>query len=478
MISDGFGPASETFARQYHTWKENLIHKSVFPLDKIIVGQSRTLSSSSLITDSAAGATAFSCALKTYNGAIGVYPDKKPCGTVLESAKIHRKMKTGLVVKSRITHATPAAFSAHINWRDWENDIAVHQVGYTPLGRTVDLMFGGGLCEFLSNTTEGSCRLDNRDLITEAKNDFDWDLITTKGEFNALDEKNVKLPLMGLFAPHHIAYAIDNDPSLQPSLVEMTEKALSILKESTKDSSEGFFLMIEGSRIDMAAHNNDAAAHFLEILEYQKTIEKVMKFVDENPGTILISTSDHETGGLTVGRQVTNSYPEYEWKPEVIAGAKNSTEILSWEWAKAIKEGRDTKEFLVETLIKKGLGVEDVTDEELDRLLAWKSNGQDIGFFASALSDLVSKRAQIGWTTMGHTAVDVNLYAYGYQSELLRGNHENTDIGDFIVDYLNLDLNDITKRLNSDQLFQKNLKGANEELRYKKSNHELRVKYN
>lgn len=71
MVSDGFGPASETFARQYYSWKEGLPVKSVFPLDKIMVGQSRTQSSSSLITDSAAGATAFACALKSYNGAIG-----------------------------------------------------------------------------------------------------------------------------------------------------------------------------------------------------------------------------------------------------------------------------------------------------------------------------------------------------------------------------------------------------------------------
>ncbi|KAI9486121.1 MAG: alkaline-phosphatase-like protein [Benjaminiella poitrasii] len=478
MISDGFGPASETFARQYYTWKEGLDHKNVFPLDRIIVGQSRTLSSSSLITDSAAGATAFSCALKTYNGAIGIYPDKTPCGTVLESAKIHRNMKTGLVVKSRITHATPAAFSAHINWRDWENDIAVHQVGYTPLGRTVDLMFGGGLCEFLSNTTEGSCRLDDRDLVSEAKRDFDWDLITTKKEFEALDEKNPNLPLMGLFASQHMAFAIDNDPLLQPSLPEMTEKALSILKESTKDSSEGFFLMIEGSRIDMAAHNNDAPTHFLEIFEYQKTIEKVMQFVDENPGTILISTSDHETGGLTVGRQVTTTYPEYEWEPKVIEKAKNSTEVLSWEWAKAIAEGRDTKEFLVETIVKKSLGVYDISEEELNRLWSWKSSGQEIEFFATALSDLISKRAQIGWTTMGHTAVDVNLYAYGYQSELLRGNHENTDIGEFIVDYLGLNLNDVTKDLNSDKKFKESLRGADEDFTAKRSNHQLRVQYN
>jgi alkaline phosphatase len=131
-----------------------------------------------------------------------VGPDKMPCGTVLESAKIHRNMKTGLVVKSRITHATPAAFSAHISWRDAENDIAEHQLGYTPLGRTVDLMLGGGLCEFLSNTTEGSCRMDNRDLLEEGKEDFGWNTIRSRQEFDQLDETRVELPLMGLFAPH------------------------------------------------------------------------------------------------------------------------------------------------------------------------------------------------------------------------------------------------------------------------------------
>ncbi|KAL9537706.1 hypothetical protein MBANPS3_011538 [Mucor bainieri] len=254
MISDGFGPASETFARQYYSWKDDLPMKSVLPLDKILVGTSRTQSSSSLITDSAAGATAFSCALKTYNGAIGVNPDEVPCGTVLESAKIHRNMKTGLVVKSRVTHATPAAFSAHIAWRDWENQIAEHQVGYTPLGRTVDLMFGGGLCEFLSNTTEKSCRLDGRDLFQDAKRDFGWDWIKSRQEFDQLNPKDTQLPLMGLFAPHHMDFAIDNDPSVQPTLPEMTTKALDILKASTKDAKEGFFLMIEASRIDMAGH--------------------------------------------------------------------------------------------------------------------------------------------------------------------------------------------------------------------------------
>ncbi|KAI7894269.1 alkaline-phosphatase-like protein [Mucor mucedo] len=444
MVSDGFGPASETFARQYYSWKEDLPVKAVFPLDKIMVGQSRTQSSSSLITDSAAGATAFACALKSYNGAIGVDPQKVPCGTVLESAKLHRHMKTGLVVKSRITHATPASFSAHVNWRDWENTIAEQQVGYTTLGRTVDLMFGGGLCHFLSNATEGSCRTDELDLLTKAKEDFGWQVKSSREAFDDLDE-HAKLPLLGLFANDHMDYAIDNDPSIQPSLPEMTQKALAILKKSSK--KHGFFLMVEGSRIDMAGHNNDPAAHFHEIWEYQETVKAVLKFAAENPGTVVISTSDHETGGLTVGRQTTDTYPEYEWNPQVLDQVRNSSEVLGFMWAKAVREKTDTKEYLLYTIIEQGLGIKDTTEEELAHLWAWKSSGTGVEFFIVILSDLVSKRAQIGWTTMGHTAVDVNLYAYGHQTETLRGNHENTEIGDFIVDYLGLNLEDITKRL-------------------------------
>lgn len=219
MISDGFGPASETFARQYYQWLEHKDYKDMLPLDEIHVGQSRTQSSSSLVTDSAAGATAFSCAKKSYNGAIGglllfccsswhvysrrivVDPHESPCGTVLESAKLHKNMLTGLVVTSRITHATPAAFSAHVLDRDNENLIAVQQIGNNPLGRTVDLMFGGGACEFTKNSSANSCRFDDRDLFTEAKEKFGWNVILNKPEYEALQAKDVELPLMALFAP-------------------------------------------------------------------------------------------------------------------------------------------------------------------------------------------------------------------------------------------------------------------------------------
>lgn len=121
----------------------------------------------------------------------------------MESAKIHKDMLTGLVVTSRITHATPAAFSSHVQWRESENEIAEQQIGHNPLGRTVDIMFGGGVCEFLSNTTQNSCRLDGRDLFVEAQEQFGWQVIygeNSRQKFDAID-LDVQLPIMALFSP-------------------------------------------------------------------------------------------------------------------------------------------------------------------------------------------------------------------------------------------------------------------------------------
>lgn len=110
-----------------------------------------------------------------------------------------------------------------------------------------------------------------------------------------------------------MSYEIDRNPEQQPALQEMVSKALDILKVKSQEQDTGFFLMIEGSRIDMAAHNNDPAAHVHDILAYQDTVALVKKFVEENPNTVVISTSDHETGGFTIGRQIGDDYPQYKW---------------------------------------------------------------------------------------------------------------------------------------------------------------------
>ncbi|KAG0261903.1 hypothetical protein BGZ95_004141 [Linnemannia exigua] len=462
MVSDGFGPASQTYGRSYWQYLNNQTEGVKTSLDEILIGASRTRSSDSLVTDSAAGATAFSCAMKSYNAAIGVDPNGDPCGTVLESAK-QNGMLTGLVVTSRVTHATPAAFSAHVVHRDMEADIAVQQIGDYPLGRQVDLMLGGGRCFFLPNTTEGSCRLDDRDLIKESKG-YGWsNVVFNQAEFKELLEKNdhtLPLPTMGLFHPSHMNFNIDRDRDLEPALNEMATVALRTLKKRSVNG-EGFFLMIEGSRIDMGAHNNDPVAHVHEILEYHKTIQVVRDFVANNPDTIMISTSDHETGGFTLGLQPDpNTYPDYLWRPEVIERAKASTEILTRDLILFHTSNKDiqgqgsrrrqTHDFVQKEILEKGLGITDASEDEIEYLSNAEAIPNDILRF---LGHAISRRANLGWTTMGHTGVDVNLYAASSVQngnrilDRLRGNHENTEIGDYMSWYLQLDLPSITDKL-------------------------------
>ncbi|CAO3648556.1 unnamed protein product [Mucor hiemalis] len=444
MVSDGLGPASVSFARTYYQYTNKKPYDYQTPLDTIHVGQSRTRSSSTLVTDSAAGATAFSCNMKTYNGAVGVSPKKMPCGTVLESAKHTQGMLTGLVATSRITHATPASFSSHVVDRNNENKIAVQQIGDNPLGRSVDLMFGGGYCHYLPKSAKDGCRNDERNLFDEGQKKHNWTtmIYNNRDTFDAMPIHSSVLPMISLFSYDHMAYEIDRDSTKEPSLTDMSKKALDILYKATEDTEKGFFLLIEGSRIDMAAHSNDPATHVHEILEYQNCIEMVKEYVDKHPDTIMISTSDHETGGLSLARQVTDSYPEYLWYPDVLTKVKSSTVNI----AKIIKSTKEvTRKFIVNDILKDKLGLTDATEEEIKHLMGSNISEKLLDQY---LAKMISIRAQLGWATHGHSGVDVNLYAYGSGSEYLIGSHENTQIGEFITKALDLDLSEITRRLN------------------------------
>lgn len=446
------GPASLSLARSFRQFTQNLTIDDILTLDHHLIGSSRTLSSSSLITDSAAGATAFSCALKSYNGAIGVNPEKEPCGTVLEAAKLQGYL-TGLVVTTRITDATPAAFSSHVDYRFQEDLIAQQQLGDYPLGRMVDLMIGGGRTHFYSGEdvlygSRGS-RADGRNLIKEAVADG-WNYVGNREQFDSLDNGyNVSLPLLALLADYDIPYDLDRNSTEYPSLEEEAMTAINALSEATKDSDKGFFLLIEGSRIDHAGHQNDPAAQAREVLAFDRAFNAVLKFAQESDvDTIMISTSDHETGGLVTARQVTKAYPDYVWFPEILNNAKHSGDYLTKKMLEY--QGDDKATFIEEVIFEKGLGIKDYTKEDTQELLKLTSSSEII----AKLNDMVSFKAQIGWSTHGHSAVDVNIYAYANKqkswSEILKklqGNHENIEIGQFMADFLELDLEDVSQKI-------------------------------
>lgn len=224
----------------------------------------------------------------------------------------------------------------------------------------------------------------------------------------------------------------------------MAQTALTALEEATRDTDQGFFLMIEGSRIDHAGHANDPAAQVHEVMEYDRAFEHVLEYLDNSSTEgVLIATSDHETGGLAVARQLNPppSYPHYAWLPEVLGNASSSAEHVYHRLARHVAAGDDNLEsFIREELVRKGLGITDATDAEIQNLLDNPQLGSPI------FADMISRRAQIGWSTHGHTAVDVNIYG-SRGSHALRGNHENIEVGKFLRDYLNVDVQAITDEL-------------------------------
>ncbi|KAI9726117.1 MAG: vacuolar alkaline phosphatase [Cirrosporium novae-zelandiae] len=461
MVSDGMGPTSLTMTRSYMQFTEGLPIDDILVLDQHIIGTSRTRSSNSLVTDSAAGATAFSCGLKSYNGAISVLPNHDPCGTVMEAAKKAGYM-TGLVVTTRVTDATPACFASHVNLRQYEDQIASQEIGEHPLGHVVDLIMGGGRCHFLSNTTAGSCRADEKDIISLAKQKG-YSYVDDRKGFDGLKLGSaVELPLLALFADGDIPYEIDrrNENNFYPSLDEMARTALNALSEATRNSDKGFFIMIEGSRIDHAGHGNDPAAQVHEVLAYDKAFASVLKFLeDEETEGVLVGTSDHETGGLAAARQLHAAYPDYLWHPAVLANASHSAERSSHILHAYVDDNpsiskSDLSSYITSTFLPDNLGIFDASSSEVSDLVntALGSDDDDAEHpilpASYTLADMISRRAQIGWSTHGHSGVDVNIYASDpNHAPQLIGNHENTEVGEFIAKYLDLDLGPISKEL-------------------------------
>ncbi|KAK9474637.1 alkaline-phosphatase-like protein [Dipodascopsis tothii] len=440
ILPDGYGPASETMARDYYNHVHN--ETTILPVDEMAVGLVRTKASDTLVTDSAASATAYSCGIKTYNGAIGVDDEVRPCGTVLEAAKL-AGYTTGMVVTSRITHASPAGFAAHVHHRDHEAAIAEQLVGYShPLGPVVDLMMGGGRCYFLPQSEPKSCRSDDLDLLTYAHNEG-FTIGTTREDFDELQCGAVgQLPYMFLPSMGHLDFEADRRADREPSLSEMAKTAIAWLERESAGNDRGFFLFIEASRIDHAAHMHDPVGHVHDIFEYNKVMLEVREYVESRDDTTLVSAADHECGGLTLG------VPDYAWHPHALASSSHSAAYYGSLWDEYVAQGRsddDKRRLLVERIFRE-YGIKSPTEEEILTTIAATS-------LTIALGELLSARAGIHWSTLGHTAVDITLFAAGVNHHKLYGSWENIQLGQWMAAQLCVDTEDATVRLNSNATF-------------------------
>ncbi|MEM6345587.1 MAG: alkaline phosphatase [Bacteroidota bacterium] len=274
MIGDGMGISQITAGLFSNRNKLNLERCET-------VGLIKTYSSDNLVTDSAAGATAFATGKKTYNGAIGVGPLKRPLPTILELAE-QDGMATGLVATSEITHATPASFIAHQPSRIQHQDIAVDF-----LQTEVDLFIGGGRNYFKERT-------DNRDLTYELKG----------LQYRVLD-LNTPFDQIKLEDYENLAYfTADDAPTRKLKGRDYLPAAGDYAARTLRQRSEenGFFLMIEGSQIDWGGHANNADYIISEVLDFDETVGKILDFAQRDGETLVIITADHETGGFAINK--------------------------------------------------------------------------------------------------------------------------------------------------------------------------------
>jgi len=313
LIGDGMGPQQVGLLQEYATNAPNSIYKgqqtgiSKF-MEAGVVGLSQHNPAYNIVVDSASSASQLATGVPSPSETLGLDAKGNPVETVLEQAKAKGKA-TGLISDTRLTHATPAAFAAHKPHRSLENSIAEEM-----LTNGVDVMLSGGLRHWIPKSTNDkgelynqlkertggnvkikSKRKDDKNLLTAAEK-AGYTVALTRAEFEAADDNK----LLGLFAYSGMADGIqhtlnkDSKARTQPTLKEMTAKALDILSQDP----DGFFLMIEGGRIDWAGHDNDVSTMLHEMLKFDETIDYVYEWVQERNDTLVIITADHETGGF------------------------------------------------------------------------------------------------------------------------------------------------------------------------------------
>lgn len=274
FIGDGLGYTQLACAR-YLAGE----YGATLALDALPVwGQVATHSAAAIVTDSAAAGTAWATGVKTRNGHISVDPHGQPLPTILEYAQA-AGMATGLVATSRITYATPAVHAAHVADRSWEGPADVGGASYLSIAEQylaggIDVLLGGGGDRFPPELLARAAMLG-------------YELPTTAAALRAATAPR----LLGLFTPGHMAYEGER-PAEQPSLAEMTRAALRTLRSNP----EGFFLLVEGARIDHAAHVGDFENMLGDLRAFDQAV--AVALAATGPETLVVVTADHETGGL------------------------------------------------------------------------------------------------------------------------------------------------------------------------------------
>ena len=420
-------------------------------------GMQMSYANNRFITGSAAAGTALACGKKTNIGVIAMDPDGvNPYTSIAELAK-EKGMKVGIISSVSIDHATPAVFYAHQPCRN-----NYEQIGFELLNKNFDY-FGGGGFRVNKWNSEQYADMTNEERYqvvesTAVNNGFTY--VDTRSEFDALNRNSGRVIAVNpyLDGSNAIPYALNRKEASGSgeayegsiSLAEFTKKGIKLLK-----NRDGFFMMVEGGKIDWACHANDARTAIDDIIAFDNAVKVAVNFAIKHPrNTLIVVTGDHECGGMTLGFAGT-AYESYYEKLALQTVAYDDFDNIVLE---AYKESHDPAPEDIDDdmweIILDNFGMDgaNLTDDENDNLTPYEINLIEDAFdktmhgtsnnpadednllygnynpLSVSLTHLLNREAGLSWTSFSHTAVPVPVFALGRKSRSFNGYYDNTAI--------------------------------------------------
>ena len=435
MIPDGTSLSAYSAARWYKIY--NKLGEGLH-IDPFITGTVSTFSSNEPIGDSAPTTSCYMTGVPSRAGWVSTYPvvdlgndlypldstmAYQPLATILEASRLENNKATGLVVTCHFPHATPADCSAHSYTRN-NYDAISSQMAY----QNLDVMFGGG----------------NKYLTDDIKNHFkNSGTVVIQDDIDAMLNYNGDSPVWSIFGDDAFPFHIDRDPKEFPSLAEMTQKAIDVLSKK----EEGFFLMVEGSLVDWAAHANDPVGIITELIAFDDAVGKVMDFAKKDGETVVVILSDHTTGGMTIGKRGFSG----KKLNDLFAPMSKFTLTSSGIEAKLLK----TKPVNMKAEFKKYTDLE-LTDKDLELLLSSKNYKEgdytqvaNSPSFRNNIISIMNDHMGFGFTSGSHTGEEVLLAAYHPDGQVPTGHLKNTEINDYLfkVSGLKTPLTEVTQNI-------------------------------
>lgn len=430
MIPDGTSTSLLSAARWYQTYLDPT--QTTLNIDPYICGLVRTHSSDAPIGDSAPTTSCYVSGQPSQTGFISTYPVAtdhdlvpvdasrayQPLATVLEAAKILQHKSTGLVFTCEFPHATPADCSAHTYKRSKYGMIAP-QMAHNHL----DVVMGGGV-KYLTEKLQNDLKATGYQVYLD----------DIKGFRNC-----TKAPVWALFGESSMPYWLEADKQKTPSLAEMTQKAIDML---SKDE-DGFFLMVEGSKVDWAAHDNDAKNAIIEFIEFDKACGVALDFAKKNGETVVVILPDHGTGAVTLGnpkasrdgydklslKQLMSPIDDYQLSNRTMGEKLKAADTTEWPKIFETYFGFTPQSAEITYL---------TTAKDYDKSPFSKEERQGNLSMCKMLSQVLYNRTYFGFTTFGHTVENVFLAVYHPQNDILKGVPTNIDVFNYLCRQMGL----------------------------------------